>query len=87
MVVTARTIRFKEIISIIRKRFVVFLYLNKYLYNGMRRDYNVLRRFNDSLCFDVIFRVDVDIGAKVKVVIEDQGSVNIIIYYYYYSSD
>ena len=68
--VTARTIRFKKIVLIIRKRFVVFLHF-RHLYDGTRRDYGVFRYFNNSSCLDVILRVDVDIGAKVKNVIED----------------
>ncbi len=83
MVATARTIRFKEIVSVIRKGFAVFLHLNRHLYDGTRRDYSVLRCFNDLSCLDVIPRVDVDVGAKVKDVTEGQRSVDKIDYYFF----
>ncbi len=81
MVATARTIKFKEIIPIIRKKFVIFLYL-RYLYNG-RKDYGVFRYFNDLSCLDVILRVDVDIGVKIRDVTGGQRSVNKIDYHFF----
>ena len=71
MVATARIIRFKEIISVIRKEFAVFLHFNRHFYDGIRRDYGVFHYFNNSSCLDVILRVNVDVGAKVKDVTED----------------
>ncbi len=69
IIVTARTIRLKEIILVIRKKFAVFLYL-KYLYNGTRRDYGVFRYFNNLSYLNVILRVDVNVNAKVRDVTE-----------------
>src|SRR6266536_3657994 len=83
IVATARTIRFKEIVSVIRKEFAVFLHLNRHLYNGTRRNYGVFRYFNYSSCLDVILRVDVDVGAKMKNVTEDQRSVDKIDYHFF----
>src|SRR6266498_2121319 len=82
IIVTVRTIRLKEIVLIIRKKFVVFFYL-RYFYDGTRRDYSVFRYFNNSSCLNVILRVDVDIGAKVKDVTEDQRSIDKIDYYFF----
>jgi len=68
---------------VIRKEFAIFLYLNRYFYDGTRRDYSVFRYFNDSSCLNIILRVDVDIGVKVKDVTEDQRSVDKIDYYFF----
>src|SRR6266545_2941236 len=83
IVATARTIKFKKVVPVIRKGFAVFLHLNRHLYDGTRRDYGVFRCFNYSSCLDVILRVDVDIGAKVKDVTEDQRLVDKIDYYFF----
>jgi len=82
MVATVRTIRLKEVVLVIRKGFAVFLHF-RHLYDGTRRDYGVFRCFNDLSCLDVIFRVDVDVGAKVKDVTEGQRSVDKIDYYFF----
>jgi len=82
IVATARTIRLKEIIPVIRKKFAIFLHL-KHLYDGTRRDYGVFRYFNNSSYLDVILRVDVDVGAKVKDVTEGQRSVDKIDYHFF----
>ncbi len=66
MIVSVRTIRLKEVVPVIRKRSVVFLHFNGYLYNGVRRDYCVFCYFNNLLYLDVILRVDVNISTKAK---------------------
>ncbi len=84
MIVSAKTIRFKKVVSVIYKRSAVFLYLNKHLYNGVRRDYCVFRYFNNSSYLNVIFRVDVNISAKIRDVADGQRSINEIDYYLFY---
>ena len=83
MVATARTIRLKEVVPVIRKRFTIFLHLNRHLYNGTRRDYSILRYFNDLSYLDIILRVDVDVDAKAKDVTEGQRSVDKINYHFF----
>ncbi len=87
MIVNARTIRFKKVIPIIRKRSAIFLHLNRYLYNGVRRDYCVFHYFNNSLYLDVILRVDVNINTKVRDVTDDQRSMNEVDYYFFYTDN
>ena len=77
-------IKFKEIVSIIRKKSAIFLHLNKHFYNRMRRDYYVFRYFNNLLYLDVILRVNVNISAKIRDVADDQKSMNEVDYYFFY---
>jgi len=77
-------IKFKEIVSIIRKKSAVFFHLNRYLYNGVRRDYYVFRYFNNSSYFNVILRVNVNISAKVRDVADGQKSMNEVDYHLFY---
>src|SRR6266511_3037749 len=87
MIVNARTIRFKKVIPIIRKRSAIFLHLNRYLYNGVRRDYCVFHYFNNSSYLNVILRVNVNISAKAKNVTDDQKSINEINYHLFYTDN
>ncbi len=71
-------------IPIIRKRFAIFLYLNKYLYNEVRKDYYVFHYFNNSSYLNVIFRVNINISAKPRDVTDGQKSMNKVDYYLFY---
>ncbi len=84
MIVSAKMIRLKEVVSVIRKRFAIFLYLNGYLYNEVRRDYCVFHYFNNSSYLNVILRVDVNISAKARNVADGQRSINEIDYHLFY---